>query len=150
MPDATPNRRRWGPHSLNGALQTPNCMMSPPIRSLSVGGSSSVLPKRTTRPRANTGNFSLERVDGDDEESTQEPNTLRLEDIPSQVIPRGIAARTPKGEIKVEGRYTGYIAAIVVEDRIVEIKANPSKYEDDLLVARRMLGLKRRFGTDDE
>lgn len=102
----TLNRRRWGPHSLNGVLQTPNCMMSPPIRSLSHGGSSSVLVKRATsapRNRASTTNFSVpEERDGEvsDDEAThggprrQHRNSLRIEDIPSQVIPRGIAART--------------------------------------------------------
>ena len=94
------SRRRWGPHSLNGALQTPNCMMSPPIRSLSHGGSSSVILKRTAalRNRASTANFSVpeERL-GDEDESVldmENPNNLRIEDIPSHVIPRGIAART--------------------------------------------------------
>ena len=105
-PDATPNtvvstnRRRWGPHSLNRALQTPNCMMSPPIRSLSHGGSSSVLPKRTaaTLHRTSTANIPVpEERDGDEEASIlnqDDPNILRIEAIPSHVIPRGIAART--------------------------------------------------------
>ena len=105
-PDSTPNtvvstnRRRWGPHSLNGALQTPNCMMSPPIRSLSHGGSSSIILKRTAaaRNRASTANFSVpEERPGDEEESVldmENPNNVRIEDIPSHVIPRGIAART--------------------------------------------------------
>ncbi|CAB9508405.1 Anoctamin-10 [Seminavis robusta] len=107
MMDVTPNttvsanRRRWGPHSLNGALQTPHCMMSPPIRSISHGGSSSVLPKRTTiRNNRTIGNPSVPEGRGDDNELSpggsqrQELNSLRIEDIPSHVIPRGIAART--------------------------------------------------------
>jgi len=105
--DATPNtnistnRRRWGPHSLNGALQTPNCMMSPPIRSLSHGGSSSILVKRSTaRQRASTAtSMLLEQHDEElDEENSilniDDPNNLKIEDIPQHVIPRGIAART--------------------------------------------------------
>lgn len=108
--DATPNtivstnRRRWGPHSLNGALQTPNCMMSPPIRSLSHGGSSVAVKRSALRHRANSAALSVteEKHDDeqDDEEATQggprrrDPNAIRMQDIPSQVIPRGIAART--------------------------------------------------------
>jgi hypothetical protein len=107
MLDATPNtavsinRRRWGPHSLNGTLLTPNCMMSPPIRSLCHGGSSSVLTKRLTTHSRTTGNFSVREEAGEeDSECTpggsqrQVLKSIKIEDIPSHVIPRGIAART--------------------------------------------------------
>jgi hypothetical protein len=107
MLDATPNtavsmnRRRWGPHSLNGALLTPNCMMSPPVRSLSHGGSSSVLPRRLATHSRATGNFPLPEEAGDDDSACtpggaqrQDLKSIKIEDIPSHVIPRGIAART--------------------------------------------------------
>lgn len=91
---ATPNtvhRRRWGNHT---ASQTPN-MMSPPIRSLT-RGSSTVRRSTTIRSTAfpSSGNGTEITLGVAEKTSPRTVNEIRIEDIPNQVIPRGIAAHT--------------------------------------------------------
>ncbi len=50
---------------------------------------------------------------------------------------RGDILEKPKG--LVEGRYSGYIAAVVIDGRIVEVKSVPSNYERDLDAVRKFL-----------
>ena len=80
-------RRRWGNHTV--AASTPGAM-SPPIRSLT-RGSSTVRRPTTARPPSTQ---SIQEDSDNKENNTEDPNVLRMEDIPNQVIPRGIAART--------------------------------------------------------
>jgi anoctamin-10 len=78
---ASQQRRRWGNQSASG--YTPHAI-SPPVRSLTRGAST---VKRPTVMRP------LGHCIGSIAEA-QDPNVLRIEDIPNQIIPRGIAART--------------------------------------------------------
>ena len=81
--DATPlQRRRWGNHVAGRFTVT-----SPPIRSLTRGSSA------VRRPTLTHHEDRL-REDDDGEKESTDPNVLRIQDIPNQVIPRGIAART--------------------------------------------------------
>ena len=50
---------------------------------------------------------------------------------------RGLSLNKPKG--LVAGRYSGYIAAVVINGRIAEVKAMPSSYERDLETVRGFL-----------
>lgn len=99
-------RRRWGNHTmpLQSGLST-NTMLSPPIRSLtrgegSVGKLSATLQASlSSSVRVNNcnpnANSSYEHSEEKGDEENQNPNCIRSEyDIPNQVIPRGIAART--------------------------------------------------------
>ena len=77
-------RRRWGNHTAtNKVSATPN-MLSPPIRSLKRGAPSlRGLPVHSTTPAKSTTTT--------DNQENKDPNFF---DRPTQVIPRGIAART--------------------------------------------------------
>lgn len=52
---------------------------------------------------------------------------------------RGLKSFRPAG--LPAGRYRGYIAAVVIDGRVVELKAVPVHYERDLKLARGLLGL---------
>ena len=46
-----------------------------------------------------------------------------------------------KGNIKVEGNYAGYVAAVVVDGKIAAVKTSPPKYEQEPEEVRRLIGL---------
>lgn len=90
-PEARPTapstvRRRWGNRASTTGAATVN-MLSPPVRSITRGSNSLRQVKVNSVPHTKTS------VKEDQENDN--PNRInREEDIPSQVIPRGIAART--------------------------------------------------------
>ena len=91
------NRRRWGNHA-QGSLSTQKNLLSPPVRSLTRGVSSI---QKAPRPASLPSIKPMDAVAENDEETGKEggvklnPNVILSEyDIPNQVIPRGIAART--------------------------------------------------------
>jgi hypothetical protein len=47
----------------------------------------------------------------------------------------------PKADGVTEGRYTGYLAAVVVDGQIVLLQGAPSSYEKEERAARKLLGL---------
>lgn len=86
---STQQRRRWGNHA---AGSTPHAI-SPPIRSLTRGASAVRRPVVSRLPVADANN-DKEIVSSSSSSSPDKPNMVKLSDIPSQVIPRGIASRT--------------------------------------------------------
>lgn len=80
-------RRRWGNRASTTASSTAN-MLSPPVRSITRGSNSLRTVKINTVP-------TNKATAKSDEEENKNPNIIRSEEeIPNQVIPRGIAART--------------------------------------------------------
>lgn len=85
-------RRRWGNHVQNG----PNSMMlSPPVRSLTRQKSMTERRPAPNRlpPPTESAQTKTNRSE-DDSDLDHDPNSLRIEDIPNQVVARGIASRT--------------------------------------------------------
>lgn len=93
----TSHRRRWGNRNIGADGATPD-LMSPPVRALLRRNSS--LKKRRITLKASDASLRCNPIQDDDHVTStgkrrkRNPNSLRIEDIPTQVIPRGIAART--------------------------------------------------------
>lgn len=105
-------RRRWGNYALNGAATSTMNLMSPPVYELQ--RAQSMRPRRptlstppsssqtiTSPPNSamsignnNNDNTDSQKQLNESERRRQQRRSLRIEDIPTQVIPRGIAART--------------------------------------------------------
>jgi hypothetical protein len=83
-PSVSSVRRRWGNHTvMNKVSATPN-MLSPPIRSLTRGATSlRKVPLHSATP--------AKSATATEDQVNKDPNSF---DMPTQVIPRGIAART--------------------------------------------------------
>ena len=53
---------------------------------------------------------------------------------------KGSTSTSPYGNTDtLKGRYYGYIAAVVIDNKIVEIKSVPNRYEQDLPEAKKLL-----------
>jgi hypothetical protein len=93
----TSQRRRFGNRNIGADGSTPD-FMTPPVRAL-LRRNSSIKKRRITLMSSATTLRSAPIRDDDQLTSTGKrrkcnPNSLTIEDIPNQVIPRGIAART--------------------------------------------------------
>jgi hypothetical protein len=91
QPEPSTVRRRWGNHA-QGTTSAKN-LLSPPVRSLTRGGSS------IRKVRVDTSRTAVKPMETFSEEEEDRENVnpnviLNEEDIPNPVIPRGIAART--------------------------------------------------------
>jgi hypothetical protein len=97
-------RRRWGNNALHGMATSTVNLMSPPVYELQ--RTQSMRPRRPTlstppcsaqtiisTSSALSNNEPQQPLD-ENERRRQQRRSLRIEDIPTQVIPRGIAART--------------------------------------------------------
>ena len=92
-PATTAYRRRWG----NQVQRTSQSMMSPPVKSLTRQRSNQQMTRPTPAsanrlPPSSTAKTPLDHDDCSNH--NKDPNILSLDDIPNQVIARGIAART--------------------------------------------------------
>lgn len=85
VPMETPMRLRWGNRVKNSSISN---MLSPPIRSLTRGESS------TRKVRINTVDKSKRPASNEDENMEPSLTEATAEEFPNPVIPRGIAART--------------------------------------------------------
>lgn len=92
------SRRRWGNRNIGAAdgATTPD-IMSPPVRAL-LRRHSSLKKRRATTQRSmsvrSTPFQEDDKVTTTGKRRKCDKNSIRIEDIPTQVIPRGIAART--------------------------------------------------------
>ena len=99
MMETTPvatSRRRWGNRNNNTNMDGTPDLMSPPVRTL-LRRTSSLKKRRMTASRTNMSARSTPLQKKDQVTTTgkrRRRNSIRIEDIPTQVIPRGIAART--------------------------------------------------------
>ncbi|KAG7351314.1 calcium-activated chloride channel-domain containing protein [Nitzschia inconspicua] len=88
-------RRRWGNHTMP---LSSNNMLSPPVRSLTRGGSSVnkiMMSTATVKKTAPGTNSSSNASDAKENQENTNPNLIMCEeDIPNPVIPRGILVRT--------------------------------------------------------
>jgi hypothetical protein len=89
----TTNRRRWGNHQSNTNVGS---VTSSPMRNLTQGPS--MVPRRPTTigriPSRVLSSYSEGQSGDQHQRAAEHSHSIRMEDIPNHVIPRGIAART--------------------------------------------------------